>query len=42
MTFYRTWNNAQISEAVIQQQEQHGLQMAKEKQDYYGTCCFFL
>ncbi|XP_013400797.1 pleckstrin homology domain-containing family D member 1-like [Lingula anatina] len=30
-----TWRNAQLGEAMIQQLENQGLQMAREKQDYY-------
>jgi len=31
-----TWNNAQLGDVMIKQLENHGLQMAKEKQTYVG------
>lgn len=34
--WYRTWNNAQLGEVLIQQLEEQGLQMAQEKQNYFG------
>ena len=33
---YSTFNNAQLGDAMIQQLENQGLQMAKERQDYFG------
>ena len=32
----RTWDNAQLGDSMIQQLEAQGLQMAKEKQTYFG------
>jgi len=31
-----TWNNAQLGDVMIKKLENHGLQMAKEKQTYVG------
>jgi hypothetical protein len=33
---FSTWNNAQLGDTMIQQLENQGLQMAKERQDYFG------
>lgn len=33
---YRTWKNAQLMDNMIKQLEDQGLQMAKQKQVYFG------
>ena len=34
---YRTWDNAELSDSMIRQLEAQGLQMANEKQVYFGN-----
>ena len=36
MIIYRNHENLQLGDSMIRQLESHGLQMAREKQDYYG------
>lgn len=33
---FSTWNNVELGDNIIQQLETQGLQMAKEKQHYFG------
>jgi hypothetical protein len=32
----RTWKSSKLADEMIQKLEEHGLQMAKQKQDYFG------
>lgn len=35
--FSRTWKSSKLADEMINQLEEHGLQMAKQKQDYFGN-----
>jgi hypothetical protein len=35
--YFRTWANQQMSDDLIRQLEEHGLTLAKQKQDYFGN-----
>ena len=38
--YFSTWRNAQLGNAMIQQLERQGLQVAMEKQNYIGNKSF--